>query len=157
MPGESRQPVPYGALLGELADEYRRDPRAASWTFVVEATAEAAARAPALNRRRWAEMLRNLIDNALAQLSAERRIVIGARVDGGKLLVTTVRDSGPGISRENQAKIFRRFFTQRPAGMPPGTGLGLSIVDSVARAHGGRVEVSSEPGQGAEFRVVLPL
>ena len=71
--------------------------------------------------------------------------------------MTSVRDAGPGISAENQKKIFRRFFTQRPAGVPPGTGLGLSIVESVAVAHGGRVEVESQPGQGATFRVILPL
>jgi two-component system OmpR family sensor kinase len=71
--------------------------------------------------------------------------------------VTSVRDRGPGISPENQARMFRRFFTQRPPGAQPGTGLGLSIVDSIARAHGARVEVRSEPGAGAELRVILPL
>ena len=101
-------------------------------------------------------MLRNLIDNALVQPAADRRIILGARVDEATL-VTSVRDAGPGISPENQAQIFRRFFTQRPPGVPPGTGLGLSIVESVAHAHGGRVEVASQPGQGATFRVILPL
>ena len=109
-----------------------------------------------INRRRWQEMLRNLIDNALVQPAADRRITLGARVDEGTLVIS-VRDAGPGISPENQTKIFRRFFTQRPSGVPPGTGLGLSIVESVAHAHGGRVEVASQPGQGATFRVILPL
>jgi two-component system sensor histidine kinase ChvG len=156
VPGEARAAVPYGAFLEELADEYRRDPRAAGWAIDVEATEEAAACAPPLNRRRWAELLRNLVDNALVQPAAERRIVVAAAVEGGAL-VTAVRDRGPGISPENQARMFRRFFTQRPPGAPPGTGLGLSIVDSIARAHGARVEVRSQPGQGAELRVILPL
>ena len=82
--------------------------------------------------------------------------MLGARVEKG-MLVMSVRDVGFGISAENQKKIFRRFFTQCPAGVPPGTGLGLSIVESVAVAHGGRVEVESQPGQGATFRVILPL
>ena len=86
----------------------------------------------------------------------DRRIVLGAKVEKGAL-VTSVKDAGPGISPENQTKIFRRFFTQRPPGAPPGTGLGLSIVESVARAHGAKVAVESQPGQGATFRVVLPL
>ena len=153
---EAREPTTTGPLLEELAAEYRRDPRAAGWTFAVDTTPEAAAAAPLVNRPRWREMLRNLIDNALVQPAADRRITLGARVDEGTL-VTSVRDAGPGISPENQTKIFRRFFTQRPPGVPPGTGLGLSIVESVAHAHGGRVEVASQPGQGATFRVILPL
>ena len=153
---EPREPTAIAVLLEELADEYRRDPRASGWTIAVETTPEAAAARPAVNRRRWQEMLRNLIDNALVQPAAERRIVLGARVDGDAL-VTSVRDAGPGISAENQGKIFRRFFTQRPPGTPPGTGLGLSIVESVAHAHGARIEVESHPGQGATFRVILPL
>jgi two-component system OmpR family sensor kinase len=153
---EAREPTPIGPFLEELAAEYRRDPRAAGWTFVVETTPAAAAAEPVINGRRWQEMLRNLIDNALVQPAADRRIALGARVDNGTL-VTFVRDAGPGISPENQTNIFRRFFTQRPPGVPPGSGLGLSIVESVAHAHGGRVEVASQPGDGATFRVILPL
>jgi signal transduction histidine kinase len=153
---EPREPAATEALLEELADEYRRDPRAAGWTFAVEVAPEAAAAAPVINRRRWQEMPRNLIDNALVQPAAERRIVLGAGVEKGAL-VTCVRDAGPGISVENQRRIFRRFFTRRPPGVAPGTGLGLSIVESVAQAHGARVEVDSQPGQGATFRVILPL
>jgi len=153
---EAREATPMGGFLDELAGEYRRDPRAAGWTFDVEATTAAAGAAPVVNRRRWREMLRNLIDNALVQPAADKRIVLGAGVDAGTL-VTSVRDAGPGISAENQTKIFRRFFTQRPPGVTPGTGLGLSIVESVAHAHGARVEVESQPGAGATFRVILPL
>jgi two-component system sensor histidine kinase ChvG len=153
---EPREPAAIGRLLEELAAEYRRDPRAAGWTFAVEITPTAAEAAPVINRRRWQEMLRNLIDNALVQPAAERRVALGARVEKDTL-VTFVRDAGPGISPENQTKIFRRFFTQRPPGVPSGTGLGLSIVESVAHAHGGRVEVESRPGNGATFRVLLPL
>jgi two-component system, OmpR family, sensor histidine kinase ChvG len=153
---EAREATATKALLEELADEYRRDPRAAGWTFDVEVTPEAGRTAPVINRDRWREMLRNLVDNALMQPAADRRIVLGAKVEKGAL-VTMVKDAGPGISPENQRKIFRRFFTQRPAGVPPGTGLGLSIVESVARAHGAKVGVESQPGQGATFRVILPL
>jgi len=153
---EAREPTATGAFLETLADEYRRDPRASGWTFTVDVTPEAAAAAPVINRRRWQEMLRNLVDNALVQPATDRRIVLGARLDK-RWLITSVRDAGPGISPENQGKIFRRFFTQRPPGAPPGTGLGLSIVESVARAHGARVDVESQVGQGATFRVILPL
>jgi signal transduction histidine kinase len=153
---EAREPRPMGGFLAELGGAFRRVRRGAGWTFDVEATPAAAASAPVINRRRWREMLRNLIDNALVQPAADKRIMLGARVDDGTL-VTSVRDAGPGISAENQTKIFRRFFTQRPPGVAPGTGLGLSIVESVAHAHGARVEVASQPGAGATFSVILPL
>ena len=153
---EAREATEMGPFVEALADEYRRDPRATGWTFAVEVTPEAARTAPVINRDRWREMLRNLIDNALVQPATDRRIVLGASMEKGAL-VTSVRDAGPGISPENQSNIFRRFFTQRPQGAPPGTGLGLSIVESVARAHGAKVAVESQPGQGATFRVTLPL
>jgi two-component system, OmpR family, sensor histidine kinase ChvG len=156
LPDEAREPVAIGPFLRGLAEEYGRDPRAAGWTFDVEVAPEVEARAPSLNRPRLTELLRNLVENALVQPASERRIVLCAALEKREL-VLGVRDHGPGISPENQTRVFERFFTQRPDGTPPGTGLGLSIVDSVARAHGGRVEVRSEVGKGAEFRVVLPL
>jgi two-component system sensor histidine kinase ChvG len=156
LPDEAREPVEVGPFLRGLADEYARDPRGAGWRFDVEASPEADALAPPLNRARMAELVRNLVENALVQPPRERRIVLAARVERREL-VLSVRDHGPGLSPENQARVFERFFTQRPDGVPPGTGLGLSIVESVARAHGGRADVRSAPGQGAEFLVSLPL
>jgi two-component system sensor histidine kinase ChvG len=156
LPDEAREPTPLGPFLRAVADEYARDPRAAGWRFDVEAAPDAEALAPALNRARFTELLRNLIENALVQPPAEKRIVLAARREDGEVVIS-VRDHGPGLSPENQSRVFTRFFTQRPEGAPPGTGLGLSIVDSVARAHGGRVAIRSEPGKGAEFLVILPL
>ncbi len=78
---EAREPTATGPLLEELAAEYRRDPRAVGWTFVVETTSAGAAAEPVINRRRWQEMLRNLIDNALVQPAADKRITLAARVD----------------------------------------------------------------------------
>jgi two-component system, OmpR family, sensor histidine kinase ChvG len=154
VPGEAREVVDYVGLLAGVLDQYRRDPACAGWTFTLEA--DAAVGEVTLNRRRWEELLRNLIDNALVQPAERREIVVSASRRPGDGLVTVVRDHGPGISAENQKKIFRRFFTARPAGAPPGTGLGLSVVETIARAHGGRVEVRSQPGQGAEFTAFLP-
>jgi two-component system sensor histidine kinase ChvG len=156
LPDEPREPVPVGAFLRELADEYAGDPRAAGWRFDVEIAPDAEPLAPPLVRGRFTELVRNLVENALVQPASERRLVLAARV-AERELVVSVRDHGPGISAENQARIFERFFTQRPAGTAPGTGLGLSIVDSVARAHGGRVEVRSVLGKGAEFLVFIPV
>jgi signal transduction histidine kinase len=153
MPEEARGPVAYAALLEEVAEEYRGDARCQGWRFTLEVERDLG-ELP-LNRRRWAELLRNLIDNALVQPAERREIVLAAR-RAPEGMVTSVRDFGPGISAENQAKIFRRFFTARPPGAPPGTGLGLSVVETIARAHGARVEVRSRPGEGAEFVITLP-
>jgi len=105
----------------------------------------------------WARLLRNLLDNALAQPSTQRRVrVLVTRTLEG--LVTDVIDFGPGVSEGNRDKVFRRFFTSRPEGTAPGTGLGLSVVQSVVLAHKGEVRLlPSEPGRGAAFRVVLPV
>ena len=67
--------------------------------------------------------------------------------------IVEVSDNGRGISEENLGRIFNPFFTTREAG----TGLGLPAVRRIARAHGGRVEVSSSPGKGSTFRIHLPL
>jgi two-component system sensor histidine kinase ChvG len=156
LPDEAREPTPLGPFLRGVADEYTSDPRAAGWRFDVEVAPDADTLAPALNRTRFTELFRNLIENALVQPTTQKRVVLSARRTDSQLTLAVV-DHGPGISPENQARIFRRFFTQRPEGTPPGTGLGLSIVDSVARAHGGRVEVRSQLGNGAEFLVIIPL
>jgi two-component system sensor histidine kinase FlrB len=63
-----------------------------------------------------------------------------------------VRDTGPGILPEVQSRIFEPFFTTRGQG----TGLGLAIALGVARAHGGTIDVSSMPGEGSEFVIILP-
>jgi two-component system sensor histidine kinase ChvG len=160
VPDEAREPTPYAAFLAEVLADYRRDPRFAGWTFTLAISDEgAAARVEVqLNRRRFAELLRNLIDNALVQPAARREIIVSARRVGGEL-VTSVRDFGPGIAPENRERVFQRFFSARPAGAPQGSGLGLSVARAIAHAHGGRVELGppgSDGGAGAELLVIVP-
>ncbi|HLO76436.1 MAG TPA: ATP-binding protein, partial [Magnetospirillum sp.] len=66
-----------------------------------------------------------------------------------------IRDTGCGMSPETAAKIFDPFFTTKPVGQ--GTGLGLSVVQGIIKAMGGAIAVTSTPGMGAEFRVLLPI
>jgi two-component system, NtrC family, sensor kinase len=65
-----------------------------------------------------------------------------------------IQDSGAGIPPEIQHKIFEPFFSTKEVGK--GTGLGLAVTYAIVKRHGGRIEVSSEPGQGATFTVLLP-
>jgi two-component system sensor histidine kinase FlrB len=68
-------------------------------------------------------------------------------------LLLTVRDNGRGMSAAVVERLFEPFFTTRS----DGTGLGLAIARGVARAHGGSIDVRSEPGAGTEFVISLPL
>jgi two-component system NtrC family sensor kinase len=71
----------------------------------------------------------------------------------GKLLQIVIRDSGPGIGREEQARLFDPFFSTKEGG----TGLGLSIVYSIVQKHDGQIDVESELGKGTSFILSLPL
>jgi two-component system sensor histidine kinase FlrB len=94
----------------------------------------------------------NLLENAMQATPAGGKICLSGN-RRGDLVVIGVRDSGPGVSREMQARIFEPFFTTKGQG----TGLGLAIALGVARAHGGTIEIFSEPDNGAEFVISLPV
>jgi signal transduction histidine kinase len=98
------------------------------------------------------QVLLNLLLNAIQAIpdSGTVRMATERRSD---FAVVTVSDSGGGIPPEHLANLFRPFFTTKGGG----TGLGLSLARRIVEAHGGRIEVSSTPGQGSEFRVWLPL
>ncbi len=68
-------------------------------------------------------------------------------------LIIAVRDNGPGLSADEQEKVFQPFFTQRDGG----TGLGLAVAQSIVQAHHGDLRVNSQPGKGANFYICLPL
>src|SRR3989441_4489513 len=102
------------------------------------------------------QVLLNLLINAeqaLLSMETSRTIVVRTRATEDEVRLE-VADSGPGIAPEIRGKIFDPFFTTKPEGV--GTGLGLSICYGIAREHGGRLWVESEPGHGALFGVTLP-
>lgn len=101
--------------------------------------------------------LRNLIDNAIRYAPESSTVGVGMRTRDG-LATVSVTDQGPGISQDEQDRIFERFYRidaarSRQTG---GTGLGLSIVKHVISQHGGEISVWSQPGQGSTFTVRLP-
>ncbi len=101
--------------------------------------------------------LRNLIDNAIRYAPERSKVGVGLRVREG-LATVSVTDQGPGITPDQQDRIFERFYRLDDARsrQTGGTGLGLSIVKHVISQHGGEVSVWSQPGQGSTFTVRLP-
>jgi heavy metal sensor kinase len=103
-------------------------------------------------------LLLNLVENAI-KYTAPGGTVLVTITRSGPSAVLAVRDTGRGISPEEQQKIFQRFYRSadaRSQGLG-GSGLGLSIVKSIVEAHEGRIELESAPGEGSTFRVYLPL
>ena len=104
------------------------------------------------------QVIANLLANARAHTPAGTPITVSVRsTDAG--VEIAVADKGPGLSAEDQKRIFERFYradSSRVRTGPDGSGLGLSIVDAVMRAHGGTVSVQSTPGEGATFTLHFP-
>jgi signal transduction histidine kinase len=107
---------------------------------------------------RLAQVIANLLSNANKYTPAGGRIRISLVRDGERLLLA-VQDDGIGISEEDQAQLFTRFFRARNRATEEvgGTGLGLAISRSLVEMHGGAIAVESAPGAGSTFTVVLPI
>jgi signal transduction histidine kinase len=107
--------------------------------------------------RRLMQVLINLVGNAIKFTDAGE-VAIKAEVKNGAFYVS-VRDTGPGISAADQAKLFQEFqqadnaITKKKGG----TGLGLAISKRIIETHGGRIWVESQPGQGSTFAFTLPI
>ncbi|MGE3344108.1 MAG: sensor histidine kinase [Vicinamibacterales bacterium] len=97
----------------------------------------------------------NLVQNAIQYNVPNGTVVITTTHDDTTATIA-VRDTGIGVSEADRAKIFDRFFRVDPARSAGGAGLGLAIVSAFARSHGGRVDVSSTPGSGSTFSLIVP-
>ncbi len=102
--------------------------------------------------------LLNLLTNACKYGGQPARIVLRVADTVGDQLRITVSDNGSGIPVSEHSRIFQKFYRldDRLAREQEGSGLGLAIVKHVVRAHGGRIEVSSAPGQGSSFTMTVP-
>jgi signal transduction histidine kinase len=107
---------------------------------------------------RLAQLLDNLVSNAIKFTPAGGRVDVRASASRGNAFVE-VRDTGMGIPAEEQEHIFERFFrTSRATEQAiQGTGLGLAISKAIVHAHGGRITLASSEGEGATFRVTIPI
>ncbi|MGA7545972.1 MAG: ATP-binding protein [Methyloceanibacter sp.] len=101
-------------------------------------------------------MLAHLIDNAVKYSRPGSPILIGAKADG-KAVTIYVADQGPGISEDEQTRIFDKFYRGRNGQHLKGTGMGLAIAREIMRAHGEEIWVKSSPDQGSEFSFSLPV
>lgn len=104
---------------------------------------------------RMGQALANLLDNAVKYSPRGGRITLEALRQGEEIVVN-VRDTGIGIPGEALPRIWDRLYRADPSRSKAGLGLGLSQVKAIIEAHGGRIEVASEPGKGSIFSIHLP-
>jgi two-component system phosphate regulon sensor histidine kinase PhoR len=108
------------------------------------------------DRRALEQVLFNLLDNAVKYAGEGASVTLSAEASEGSVVIA-VKDTGPGIPEAHLGRIFERFYRvdagrSRDLG---GTGLGLAIVKHLLESMGGRIDVTSHPGKGTEFRVIL--
>ncbi len=148
-------PLDAGALAAGLVDAYRTSGLPAG--LVLDYRAADAAATVQGDAARLAQVLRNLIDNALTFSPRPGRVLVSAAADPGCVRLR-VEDEGPGVPPANRSDVFRRFYSERPATEDFGrhSGLGLSIAAAIVEAHGGTISVGDRPQGGAVFTVELP-
>ncbi len=139
--------------VGELTEElYQKAKTLGERNWQLRAQARGEMR---VDRQKFTEAVMNLVENATQHTQEGDSIVLGSTLTPHELRFW-VRDTGEGIAPEEQKRIFERFFRgSNPHS--PGSGLGLSIVRAIVKAHGGRVQLWSEPHFGSEFTIVIPL
>ena len=153
-----RVPCAVEALLGAVETDLARVIAARGVTVEREVTAGATTVAG--DPAKLQDALRNLLENAANHSPQGGRILIRARREGQRVLIT-VEDEGPGLPISDLQRVFERFYRvdksrTREGKDPGGTGLGLSIVRHLVELHGGRVSAANRPDRGAIFTVDLP-
>ncbi len=144
-----REVIPVGELLAEAGQTL--EPLCAARAVRFQREGDAGGAIIVGGRKQLVGALLNLLENALQVCDAGGAVSLGVVVADKRVRVS-VRDTGPGIAAEQQARIFEPFFTTKGQG----TGLGLAIALGVARAHGGTIEVGTHSAGGAEFVMDLP-
>ncbi len=110
---------------------------------------------PAQLNQVFMNILNNAIDALLEQPQADKQILIQTQMMASGQIKVRIQDNGPGIPPQVKAKIFDPFFTTKAVGK--GTGLGLAICYQIVEKHEGWIEVTSQPEQGTEFAITLPI
>lgn len=107
------------------------------------------------DRTQISQLVMNIVLNAYDAMREEGgTLLVSTRVSGEEV-VLRFKDNGCGMDTETMSRIFDPFYTTKESGK--GTGLGLAIVAQIVETHGGKIYVDSEPGEGTEFRIYIPL
>ncbi|HVZ79119.1 MAG TPA: ATP-binding protein, partial [Gemmatimonadaceae bacterium] len=149
-----RGPVDLNAVVERTLFLLRHHPRFRH----VRAQVEATAGLPIVeaSEEQLVQVLMALLFNAMDAMRDQGTVVIRTRgLSDPPRVFLEVQDEGDGIAPAHLRRIFEPFFTTKPVGR--GTGLGLSVCYSIIADHGGRIDVQSQPGRGATFRVELPV
>lgn len=144
-----RERVDLAPMLDDIAADFREEAAGKGVTIERTGTPEVAADVDPV---RIAEVVDNLVKNALRHTTAGDRIVIGADTSPGSVRMW-VQDSGSGIPADRLDSIFDRYAKSSDSG---GSGLGLAIAKRLVEAHGGSISVASELGAGSTFSIVIP-
>lgn len=149
----AREPLAAAAALADAWEDFH--PAAAAKGARLSAEAAPGLTAFA-DRTRLRQILSNLVGNALKHVQPGGRVDLRAEARGEHVLFS-VCDDGPGMTAEQAARVFERFYQVRGTHeAKEGLGLGLTIVRGLVALHGGRVWVESSPGRGARFYFTLP-
>lgn len=146
-----KEPVDLDLLLMSLVGQ---GPHLGDRVWRVDALPGGSVRA---DQDRLTQIFLNLMQNAVAHTVPGQVVALGASRGGNHAGPTLwVRDEGEGMDDDTRQRVFERFYRGGSGAAAGNAGLGLAIVKALAEAHGGSVEVESEPGRGAKFTVVLP-
>jgi signal transduction histidine kinase len=156
-----RAPAPFAPLVRSAVSHL--SPLAADRSVTVRTELPADLPLVYIDNEKIGRVLINFLDNALKFTPEGEQVTIRAvqqNTELGNAVLCSVRDNGPGIPKEFHEKIFDRFAQVHDQAVPSarrGTGLGLAFCKLAIEAHGGRIWVDSEPGQGSAFYFSLPV
>lgn len=149
-------PDDLGSVIRETATSF--EPRASELDITLDVSIEDGLPTVALDRTRMRQVLANLIENAFQHNHQGGNVSVVVEREGPASVAFSVSDTGAGIPADQLDKIFDQFYRIDPSRnrATGGVGLGLTIVKRLVEAHGGQLSVSSTPGEGTSFRVILP-
>jgi signal transduction histidine kinase len=150
-PGSRRAPTDLNALVAKTLELLSRQSRFVGRRFVSEL--DPSLPPVTVNEGQLRQVFLGIAANALEAMGPDGTLTARSRRARDEIEVE-FEDEGPGIPDEVLSRIFDPFFTTKPPGQ--GTGLGLAIAQGIVTDHGGRIQVTSWPGKGSAFRVVLP-
>jgi len=108
-----------------------------------------------VDKQKIQRSIANLLDNALKYTKPGGTVTVSSEENGQEAIISVI-DNGIGISKKDLPHIFKRFYRCDRSRSQPGNGLGLSLAQAFIRAHGGNISVTSMPGHGSTFTVILP-